>query len=75
MLDNYTGTLTAADVGLPATGTTARASITLLSSGQIELETLTGNIASTGFEVGTYGSGEYMIASESVALSACGYDL
>lgn len=55
-LANYAG-ITAANLGLPAAGTT-QGSITLESAGRITLETLTGNIANSGFEVGEYGSGE-----------------
>ena len=55
-LSTYTG-ITAANLGLPAAGTT-QSSISLESSGKISLETLTGNIANSGFEVGEYGSGE-----------------
>lgn len=55
-LGTYTG-ITFANLGLPAAGTT-QSSISLESSGRITLETLTGNIANSGFEVGDYGSGE-----------------
>ncbi len=55
-LANYV-TITSANLGLPVAGTT-QGSITLESAGQITIETLTGNIANSGFEVGVYGSGE-----------------
>ncbi|RMF13562.1 MAG: flagellin, partial [Gammaproteobacteria bacterium] len=42
--------------GAGISAATTRGSITLLSAGKIELDTLTGNIANSGFEVGTYGS-------------------
>ncbi len=54
LVNNFTG-LTAANVGLSG-GTSARGSVTLLSAGKIQLDTLTGNISNAGFEVGTYGS-------------------
>jgi flagellin len=55
-LANYVG-ITSANLGLPLAGTT-QGSITLESAGQISIETLTGNIANSGFEIGMYGSGE-----------------
>ncbi|WP_369602164.1 flagellin [Hahella sp. SMD15-11] len=54
LVNNFTG-LTAANVGLSG-GTSARGSVTLLSAGKIQLDTLTGNISNAGFEVGAYGS-------------------
>jgi flagellin len=55
-LANYTA-ITAANLGLPAAGTT-QGSLTLEAAGKITLETLTGNIFNSGFEVGEYGAGE-----------------
>lgn len=55
-LSAYT-TITAADLGLPPAGTT-QGTLSLESSGKITLETLTGNIGNSGFEVGDYGAGE-----------------
>lgn len=67
-LDNLTstsGTFNQANLGLVDSGgvdlvltTPTQSSITLLSAGQIELDTITGDIENTGFEVGTYGSNE-----------------
>lgn len=58
--DNYTGGVTAnfGNLGLPADGTQVQGTIALESSGRITLETLTGNIGNSGFEVGEYGAGE-----------------
>ena len=55
-LDTYTA-ITAGSLGLPAAGTT-QSSITLEAAGKITLETLTGNIGNSGFEVGEYGAAE-----------------
>ncbi len=61
-------TITAANLGLPLAGTT-QGSITLESSGKITLETLTGNIANSGFEVGEYGAGENGILVKDIDIS------
>ncbi|MCB1616263.1 MAG: hypothetical protein KDI30_09640 [Pseudomonadales bacterium] len=57
-LSNLQGTLSLAGIG--QTGIvypdTTQSSITLQSAGQIELDTITGNIERAGFEVGTYGA-------------------
>jgi len=66
-LSTYTG-ITAADLGLPA-ATTYRGTITLESAGKIELETLTGNISNSGFEVGEYGSGVSGILVKDIDIS------
>jgi flagellin len=59
-IDSYTG-VTGAQIGLSSTTVVTgvvQSTITLLGSGRITLETLTGNIGNSGFEVGTYGSGK-----------------
>jgi len=66
-LSNYTG-ITAGNLGLPAAGTT-QGTISLESSGKISLETLTGNIGNSGFEVGDYGAGENGILVKNVDVS------
>ncbi|WLQ15020.1 flagellin [Hahella aquimaris] len=43
-------------IGLGTVDTVTASTITLLSAGAIELDTLTGQIEKSGFEVGTYGS-------------------
>ncbi|MCP5206955.1 MAG: flagellin [Hahellaceae bacterium] len=53
--------LTAAGLGLASIGAypdTTQSTITLQSAGQITLDTITGNIENSGFEVGTYGANE-----------------
>ncbi|KZZ56002.1 flagellin [Oleiphilus sp. HI0125] len=71
VLDNYTGAVTAsfANLGLPATGTETRGTISLESSGKITLETLTGNIGNSGFEVGEYGGAEDGILVKDIDVS------
>jgi flagellin len=66
-LSTYTG-ITAANLGLPA-DTTYRGTLTLESAGKIELETLTGNISNSGFEVGEYGSGVSGILVKDIDIS------
>lgn len=68
VLSNFSGTNSSADIGfvdssgltINATndpnGYVQRGSISLQSAGQIDLATLTGNIANSGFQVGSYGS-------------------
>ncbi|MYL26306.1 MULTISPECIES: flagellin [Halomonadaceae] len=57
-VDNFTfNTGTSGDLGFGG-AVTQRSSISLQSAGKIEIGTLTGNNASAGFEVGTYGSNE-----------------
>lgn len=57
---NFTTTLTALDLGLAPTATTTniiqRSSVTLLSAGPIDLDSISGNIENAGFEIGKYGS-------------------
>jgi len=55
-VDNFSGT--ASELGFDAATVTQRSSVSLQSAGKIEIGTLTGNNASAGFEVGTYGSNE-----------------
>ena len=52
----FTG-VTSTQLGIAASQV-SQGSITLLSAGKIELETITGNISNSGFEIGDYGSGE-----------------
>ncbi|WP_020406901.1 flagellin [Hahella ganghwensis] len=55
------GSIIASDIGQGTTASatiTQRGSVTLLSAGEIELDTITGDIENSGFEVGTYGSSE-----------------
>jgi len=59
-VDSYTG-VTGTQIGLDSTAVVTavvQGTITLLSSGKISLDTITGNINNSGFEVGGYGSGE-----------------
>lgn len=59
-VDSYTG-VTGAQIGLSSTAVVTgvvQGTITLVSSGKIDIGTITGNISNSGFEVGTYGSGE-----------------
>lgn len=59
-VDNYQGVI-GSQIGLSSTTITnnvTQATIALNSAGKIELGTITGNITNSGFEVGTYGSGE-----------------
>lgn len=59
-VDSYTG-VTGAQIGLSSTAVVTgvvQGTITLVSSGKIDLGTITGNISNSGFEVGSYGSGE-----------------
>ncbi len=59
-IDNYTG-VTGAQLGLSSTAVVTgvvQGTIALVSSGKIDLGTITGGISNSGFEVGTYGSGE-----------------
>jgi len=57
-IDNFAGTpVTAAQLGLTE-NTTAYASIALSSAGKIELDSITGDIDTSGFEIGTYGAAE-----------------
>lgn len=59
-IDNYQG-VTGTQLGLSSTAVTnnvVQGTIVLSSAGKIELGTLTGNISNSGFEVGSYGSGE-----------------
>ncbi|PIE42987.1 MAG: flagellin [Gammaproteobacteria bacterium] len=60
-LSNLGGSLSLAGIG--QTGTpdpdTTQSTLTLQSAGQIKLDTITGDIAKTGFEIGTYGSNEH----------------
>ena len=63
MVDNYTGGATGvtanfANLGLPADGTVTRGTIALESAGKITIETLTGDVVNSGFQVGEYGSGK-----------------
>ncbi|OZG73775.1 flagellin [Hahella sp. CCB-MM4] len=51
-------TFGANQIGLATTQTLAQASIALISAGEIELSTLTGNISNSGFGIGTFGSNE-----------------
>ena len=71
VIDNFTGGVTAnfANLGLPATGTESRGTISLESSGKIELETLTGNIGNSGFEVGEYGGAQSGILVKDIDVS------
>lgn len=59
-IDNYQG-VTGTQLGLSSTAVTnnvVQGTIVLSSAGKIELGTLTGNISNSGYEVGSYGSGE-----------------
>jgi len=63
LVDNYTGGATGvtanfANLGLPADGTVTRGTIALESAGKITIETLTGDVVNSGFQVGEYGSGK-----------------
>lgn len=62
LIDNFGGDLTtplnATNIGLPVDGTVTRGTISLESAGKITIETLTGDIANSGFQVGEYGSGK-----------------
>ncbi|MFT6905316.1 MAG: flagellin [Oleiphilaceae bacterium] len=55
-LGAFAGTLTA-NSGLTQSVTT-QSSISLVSAGQIEITSITGNIQQAGFDIGTYGSSE-----------------
>ena len=67
-LQSYAGGINAGNLGLPAAGTT-QSSISLESSGKISLETLTGDIDNSGFEVGEYGSGSDGILIKDIDVS------
>jgi len=59
-VDNYQG-IVGAQLGLDSTSVVTgvvTGTIALNSAGKIELGTITGNIANSGFEIGTYGSGD-----------------
>lgn len=59
-VDNYQGVI-GSQLGLSSTAITnnvVQGTIALTSAGKIDLGTITGNISNSGFEVGTYGSGE-----------------
>lgn len=70
-IDAFTGGVTAnaGNLGLPATGTVTRGTISLESAGRITVETLTGDIANSGFQVGEYGSGKDGILVEDINIS------
>jgi flagellin len=58
LINNFAGDpVTAAELGLTS-GTTAYASIALSSAGKIELDSITGDIDRSGFEIGNYGSAD-----------------
>lgn len=70
-VDNYQG-VTGVQLGLSSTAVTnnvIQGTIALVSAGQIDLGTLTGNINNSGFEVGTYGSGDDGILIRDVDIS------
>ncbi len=59
-VDNYQG-VTGAQIGLDSTAVVTgvvTGTIALNAAGKIELATVTGDIINSGFEIGTYGSGE-----------------
>jgi flagellin len=70
-IGNYTGGgFNEGNIGLPAApGSVTRGSVTLESAGKITLETLTGDIGNSGFEVGEYGSGVNGILVQDVDIS------
>lgn len=60
----------AAQIGLTGlTNTVRQGSMTLIGAGKITLETITGNISNSGFEVGTYGSAQDGVLIEDVDIS------
>lgn len=60
----------AAQIGLTGlTNTVQQGSITLIGAGRITLETITGNISNSGFEVGTYGSAQDGVLIQDVNIS------
>lgn len=65
-----TSGVTAAQIGLTGlTNTVQQGSITLIGAGRITLETITGNISNSGFEVGTYGSAQDGVLIQDVDIS------
>jgi flagellin len=60
----------AAQIGLTGlTNTVQQGSLTLIGAGRISLETITGNISNSGFEVGTYGSAQDGVLIQDVDIS------
>lgn len=57
-ITSSTGTFDAANLGLTGVTSVTRATLTLISAGQIQLDSITGNISNAGFEIGNYGSSE-----------------
>ena len=52
------GTFNDAQLGLTSASNVTRATLTLISAGQIQLDSITGDIDAAGFEIGNYGATE-----------------
>ncbi|MBK8972309.1 MAG: flagellin [Hahellaceae bacterium] len=57
-ITSSTGTFDAANLGLTSVASVTLSTLTLISAGQIQLDSITGNISNAGFEIGNYGSSE-----------------